>query len=237
MDKVSIIIPFYNCQYVNEAIESALNQNYSNIEIIVVDDGSTKYVNKVKKYVNRIKYIKKPNGGTASALNTGIKNASGDYIMWLSSDDVFQPSKISKQLFFMKEKNASICYSPYILVNERTVPVSGKVDGQFYFRDHKEFYRNLQKNCFVNGSTIVIRKDVFSKVGLFNEKIRYAHDYDYWLRAAQLYQFYYLDEPLVLYRIHEKMTTKKKRVPLIKEFAQVKRKHRNTALKRREPFL
>lgn len=102
MEKVSIIIPFYNCQYVEKAIESALNQTYQNIEVIVVDDGSTKYIERITPYLDSIHYIQKKNGGTASALNTGIRYATGEYFAWLSSDDLFKPDKISKQLKFMK---------------------------------------------------------------------------------------------------------------------------------------
>ncbi|WP_394514565.1 glycosyltransferase family A protein [Priestia aryabhattai] len=93
MTKVSIIIPFYNCSYIDQAIQSALNQTYQDIEIIVVNDGSSKFNEKITPYLDRILYIEKENGGTASALNLGIKNATGEYFAWLSSDDIFLPIK------------------------------------------------------------------------------------------------------------------------------------------------
>ncbi|GJM76095.1 hypothetical protein HMSSN036_83110 [Paenibacillus macerans] len=90
---VSVIIPFYNCPYVEQAVQSALNQTYRPLEVIVVDDGSTSHAERLAPYRPHIHYLGKANGGTASALNHGIRHASGEYIAWLSSDDVFIRTK------------------------------------------------------------------------------------------------------------------------------------------------
>jgi glycosyltransferase involved in cell wall biosynthesis len=207
MEKVSIIIPFYNCPYVDQAIESALNQTYPTIEVIVVNDGSTKYTDKVKKYLGKIKYIVKGNGGTATALNTGIKHATGDYFSWLSSDDIYHPEKISKQLQYLREKQANVVYSPVIYINSRSEPTSQSIGVSYtnkaFFLDH------LLKGCFINGCSVLLKMAVFSRVGLFDETFPYAHDYDFWIRVAQQYDFHYLNEPLIYYRVHENMGTKK----------------------------
>ena len=94
--KVSIIIPVYNGEkYIAQSIESALNQTYKNIEVIVVNDGSSDNTEKiVLEYGDKIKYIRKENGGVASALNVGIKNMTGDFFSWLSHDDLYYPNKI-----------------------------------------------------------------------------------------------------------------------------------------------
>ena len=96
---VSIIIPVYNgSNYVKEAIDSALAQTYKNIEVIVVNDGSTDNTEKiVKSYGDKIRYFYKENGGVASALNLAIENSKGEYISWLSHDDVYYPNKIQEQ--------------------------------------------------------------------------------------------------------------------------------------------
>lgn len=96
--KVSVVIPLYNCPYVDQAVESVLAQSYPDIELIVVDDGSTLYTEKLAPYRDRILYIRKQNGGTGSALNMGIKAASGNYFAWLSADDRFHPHKIQRQM-------------------------------------------------------------------------------------------------------------------------------------------
>ena len=95
-EKVSIIIPSYNTgKYVQESIESALNQTFTNLEIIVVDDGSTdNSLEQIRKFSDRIKIITKKNGGTSSALNTGIKEMSGDWFKWLGADDILYPNAV-----------------------------------------------------------------------------------------------------------------------------------------------
>lgn len=224
MEKVSIIIPFYNCQYVDKAIESALGQTYKNIEVIVVDDGSSKFIDKISPYFPTIKFIQKGNGGTASALNLGIKNATGEYFAWLSSDDVYKPEKISKQLQFMKEVGASVSYSPYILINSK-----GEYLQQInkYYPNKIAFIKRALKYCPVNGCTVMAKMDVFSKVGLFDESLRYANDYDMWCRILLKYDFFYLNEPLVLYRNHDEMGSKKHRKKIYAETEIVKKRHKN----------
>lgn len=81
--KVSIVIPFYNCAYIEQAVHSAIHQTYPHIEVIVVDDGSTEHVERLQPFMDSIRYIRKENGGTATALNEGIKHATGDYFVWL----------------------------------------------------------------------------------------------------------------------------------------------------------
>ena len=115
---VSIIIPVYNgSNYLKKAIDSALNQTYSNIEIIVVNDGSTdegKTEQIAKSYGSKIRYIKKENGGVSSALNEGIREMKGTYFSWLSHDDEYCADKIEKQIESLKKVN-----------NPRTVALCG----------------------------------------------------------------------------------------------------------------
>lgn len=101
--KVSIIIPVYNGEkYVSEAIKSALNQTYKNIEVIVIDDGSEDKTETIcKSFGKKIKYFKKKNGGVSSALNLAIKKMRGDYFSWLSHDDLYYPEKIERQIKFL----------------------------------------------------------------------------------------------------------------------------------------
>lgn len=205
--KVSIIIPFYNCSYVDQAIESALNQTYPNIEVIVVNDGSTKFKEKITPYFDRIKYIEKENGGTASALNEGIRNAEGDYFSWLSSDDIYYKDKTAKQLDVMKVLNANFSYTNYSLINEQSQVTIR--DAGVYFPFKIDFLQNLRKGNNINGCTVMMKMEVFSSLGLFNENLKFTQDYDFWLRAIQHYEFYYVNEPLLKYRVHEDMGTKK----------------------------
>ncbi|MFC7394379.1 glycosyltransferase [Scopulibacillus cellulosilyticus] len=224
MDKVSIIIPFYNDPYVDRAIKSALDQTYENKEIIVVNDGSTSYTEKIKPYLDKIVYIEKENGGTASALNTGIKRATGDYFSWLSSDDLYEAVKIERQLAFMKGLNASISYCNYYLINEEDKVISHPAG--IGTSDKKFFLEYMLNGCIINGCTVMVKMSVFNEVGLFDESLNYTQDYDMWLRILEFYDFYYLDQPLVKYRVHKGMGSQRHRREIPKEIRLVKYRHR-----------
>lgn len=200
---VSIIIPVYNGEnYVKEAIESALAQTYKNIEIIVVNDGSKDNTEKIcKSYKNKIRYIKKENGGVSSALNLAIKNMKGEYFSWLSHDDLYFPNKVEAQINFLKsQKNKEvILYSDYAIINER-----GELTA-LCKKDHKELQKKPLYSLLtgaVNGITMLIPKVCFEKVGNFNEKLRCTQDYDLWFKFIQKYQFIHMEQPLSCTRIH-----------------------------------
>jgi teichuronic acid biosynthesis glycosyltransferase TuaG len=201
--KVSVVIPFYNCAYVDQAIKSVLNQTYKNYEIIVVDDGSTLNKELLNPFMDRIQYIYKENGGTATALNAGLQSASGELVAWLSSDDVFLPDKIQKQVAFMKATNADMVYTNFHLINE-----SGEVfkkDVGLVIQRKGDFLKQLQKSCPINGSTVLVKKDVFTEVGYFDKTLRYTQDYDMWIRMAERYELKILNNSLLHYRVHGNM--------------------------------
>lgn len=203
---VSIVIPTFNCPYIAYAIESALNQSYPRTEVIVVNDGSTKYIEKIKPYFNKIKYIEKNNGGTGSALNTGIKHAHGEYFTWLSSDDLYDSNKVSKQVAFMRSVGAYASYTACYHINEKNIITRRSGVG---YPTKSKFYKAMLQGNVINGCTVMLRKTVFDKVGIFNESLRCTQDYDLWCRILQHFDFHYLDVPLVSYRIHSQMGTKK----------------------------
>ncbi|CAH0148717.1 UDP-Glc:alpha-D-GlcNAc-diphosphoundecaprenol beta-1,3-glucosyltransferase WfgD [Peribacillus sp. Bi96] len=203
MSKVSIVVPFYNCPYIDKALESLINQTYKNIEIIVVDDGSTLYAEKIEPYLDEILYIKKENGGTASALNTGIKNATGDYLCWLSSDDIFYPEKTEVQLDVMKRNIAQFSYTSYYCINENgeiITPIIG-IDPP----NQLELIKAMIRGNIINGCSVMIQRKVFDLIGVFDEKLLYTHDYDLWLRVMQNFKLCFVPQPLLLYRIHTQM--------------------------------
>ncbi|WP_318618920.1 glycosyltransferase [Priestia megaterium] len=229
MKKVSIIIPFYNCSYIDQAIESALNQTYSNIELIVVNDGSDKFIEKITPYLSRIRYFEKENGGTASALNLGVKNATGDYFAWLSSDDIFLEDKISRQLTFMEEKNSYFSHTNYSLIDAHNNVIHEAAG--VYFPRKDDFLENLRLGCSINGCTVMMKMDIFQTLGFFDEELKYTQDYDFWLRAVQNYEFYYLNEPLVKYRVHEEMGTKKFNEKIVNEIEALHKKYEDKLIK------
>lgn len=209
--KVSIVIPVYNGEnYLSSAINSAINQTYSNIEILVINDGSTDKTKEIAtSYGNKIKYFEKTNGGVSSALNLAIKNMTGDYFSWLSHDDLYYKDKIEKQIAYLsrlKEKNV-VLYSNYILIDE-----DGKQIGKKVLLNHKMLERKpeyaLLRGC-INGITLLIPQKIFKDVGLFDETLRVTQDYDLWHRILKKYRFIHMKDVLAKTRIHSQQDTVK----------------------------
>lgn len=203
---VTVVIPFYNDPYISQAIQSVLEQSYEPTEIIVVDDGSTVHADLLTPYLPYIHYLGKSNGGTASALNHGIRHASGQYIAWLSSDDMFYRDKIDTQLHFMLDQNAPISYTNFNYIDS-SGQITG-IGGAHVYGSDLEFRRGFLNGNPVNGCTVMIRRDLFYAVGLFNEAFPYTHDLEFWHRVILCgFRFPFLNECLTAYRRHMAMGT------------------------------
>ena len=203
--KVSVIIPTYNRDnYLYSAIKSVLNQTFEDFEIIIVDDASTDNTRQVvdKFDDKRIRYIRhKENKGGSAARNTGIKRSKGKFIAFLDDDDMWMPSKLEKQLDLIN-KNLEIgaVYTRTCIIN--------KSDKIIWFKSPSLrgniFLDILKKNYVGSCSKVLVRKECFNRIGLFDENLPAGQDWDMWIRLAKHHQFDYVNEPLVLYRVHEK---------------------------------
>ena len=200
--KISVVIPTYNkSQYLKEAIKGVLNQTYKEIEVIAVDDGSTDNTKEVVKSFNdpRVIYFFQENKRPAAARNSGLRKTKGKYIAFLDSDDLWLKEKLKRQIDFM-EKNSEIgllgtaCYEmteKRKIVGKKIFPIKNKI-----------LQKDLIKyNPFIQ-SSVMIKKEVFDKVGLYDEKFRESEDYDLWLRIAESYKIANLAEPLVMKRYY-----------------------------------
>ena len=189
---VSIVIPVFNgSNYLAEAINSALSQTYKNIEIIVVndgsrDDGETESI--ALSFGERIRYFHKENGGTSTALNVGIKNMSGDYFCWLSHDDLYRAENIEVQVQKLSELSdkATIMMTELDCMNadyEITVESTEYLSHRNMWPLRNEF--NLYPVIYMklHGCQLMFHRSVFEKVGLFNEDILVAQDYEFFARA------------------------------------------------------
>lgn len=189
---VSIIIPIYNnTNFVKEAIDSALEQTYKSIEIIVVNDGSTDDGATEKiclDYAKKITYYKKENGGCSSALNYAIKKSNGDFISWLSYDDLYDKNKIETQVSFYEKfslnpKNTLISNSGR-LINSKGYKIYHPTDNFKGFLDSKEMFKHLLfKKCF-NGCGLLIPKALFTQELFFREDMEFVLDWNLWLKFA-----------------------------------------------------
>lgn len=202
---VSVVIPVFNHEeYIGDAIESVLRQTYKHFEIIVVDDGSTDRTRSViAKFGYMVRYIYKKNGGTSSALNAGIRNARGNFICWLSSDDQFLPTKLRKQVqLFQIHPGLGMVYTDWHQTDATGNIVKTYRSPELLTRREAALIL-LKSNC-INGSTVMIRSECFKRVGYFKENYIQAHDHDMWLRLCRYYRFGHVNEPLLLYRRHHK---------------------------------
>ena len=208
---VSIIISVYNGEkYVSLAIDSALRQTYKNIEVIVVNDGSTDNTDEIcKSYGEKIKYIKKENGGVSTALNLGIKNMKGEYFSWLSHDDLYYSEKISTEIEYLV-KNDLIGTNTILYSNYSTIDENGKLLNNVFF-DSVELNKNSAFSILkggINGLTLLIPKKAFKEVGLFDKNLRCVQDYKLWFEMYKHnYKFVHLENVLAVTRIHSESVT------------------------------
>ena len=203
---VSIVIPVYNGEnYLSEAIDSALNQTYDNIEIIVVNDGSSDNTDKVaKSYGDKIRYFKKENGGTSTALNVGIKNMKGEYFSWLSHDDMYYPDKILKQiqeLSKLEDKN-TIMMTDLDGINENYEKIY-KTNYMEHIKAHPLREKSMLHPIIYNqthGCTLLFPKKCFDEVGLFDETSLVAQDFEFFYRAFSKFPHKLIPKVLVTAR-------------------------------------
>ena len=181
----SIIIPVYNCEkYIIQAVESALAQTIT-CEVIVVNDGSTDLTHDILCSIPNITYLIKPNGGTASALNLGIRNSHGNWIHWLSADDILYPDAV-ENMFKHIDNNEKIYYSNYDIINEYTEFIGEFIEPiERNFRTREERFKELMGNYYGNGSSTMIHNSVFDKIGYFDETLQHSEDYDFMLKAIK----------------------------------------------------
>ena len=215
--KVVVIMPVYNgSNYMREAIDSALNQTYKNVEVVVINDGSTdggKTDTIAKSYGDKIKYFVKENGGVSSALNFGIKyiqdNYKDAYFCWLSHDDKYTPEKIEKEVKALKGHNkTTVVFSNFSLFDDKgTIFAATHSEERIKEDQFKGIYPVLKG--MVNGDTILVHQDVFNKCGYFDEVNTNAADYRMWLKVFAEFDHVFLKEPLSLYRIHDQQDTVK----------------------------
>lgn len=178
---ISVIIPVYNRRNViNRAVESVIKQTFTNIEIILVDDGSTDDTFDIFKVYEaqdkRIRIYKKNNGGVSSARNFGISKAEGLYIAFLDSDDEWDLHKLEKQLFFMRQSDYLITQTDETWIrNGKQVTLPKKYTKSPNFTDSLS-------HCIIGASTVMVQAEYLRSLGGFSEALPVCEDYDMWLR-------------------------------------------------------
>jgi len=205
MPGVSVIIPTYNAaRYLPEALESVMGQTYKDIEVIVIDDGSTddtgEIVQSYRARDRRIRYCLQDNSGPAAARNHGMREANGDYIAFLDADDLWMPRKLEKQVTVL-DRDVRIgfiyCDSLFVDAGLREIPD--------YVRKIKlvrgDIVDDLYHDFFLMPPAVVMRVSCRSTIGYFREDMRVGEDYEYFLRLASRYRAEVIEEKLMIRRV------------------------------------
>lgn len=196
-----------------DAIDSALNQTYPEIEVLVINDGSSddgKTEEIALSYGDRIRYFKKENGGVSSALNVGIKNMRGAYFSWLSHDDVYTPDKVETEMRVMTEypdeKCVVLCQSTRVDPDlNPALHIKQKRDFGYYSWERAVMYITKYG---ANGCALLIPREAFAEAGLFDESLRYCQDILMWWKIfLEHYALIVISDACVLSRVHPQQTT------------------------------
>lgn len=198
---VSVVIASYNmAHFLPQAVGSVLRQTYPNVELIVVDDGSTDPTRSAMAPFlaqPNVRYVRQSNAGQAAAKNRGVREARGEYIAFLDADDFWADDKLAAQVPLLQRSPAvGVVYARIRYIDEQ-----GKPDGECedeLFRGHVS--GALFVSNFVGFGTALVKRECFERLGGFDESLRMGIDYDLWLRFSTRYQFDYIDRPLLHYR-------------------------------------
>ena len=209
---VTVVIPCYNSmRYIAETMETVLNQTYQDFEVLVVNDGSTddtpNWVDQLSKQEPKVRMVSQANQGLAGARCTGVTNARGKYIAFIDDDDLWESTKLEKQVNSLENNpKAGICYTWTALADSE-----GKATGRVIASDAEgDVWKQMtEMNIVCCGSTPMIRRSCFDEVGLFFHDVSPSDDWDMWWRIAAKYPFTVIKQPLIRYRQHPNNSSKK----------------------------
>jgi glycosyltransferase involved in cell wall biosynthesis len=210
---VSVVLATHNRpQFISSAIDSVLGQTLPQWELIVVDDGSTPETQAaLRPYKGRVHYVYQRTRGRSGARNTGIRAARGEYVAFLDDDDIWLPPKLERQMALLSDPEVGLVHTYTEIING-----SGRIDAAATaqrLRLHNAATRNgstyerLSGTCVMFLSSVVVRRECFGRVGLFDMALEAFEDWDLYLRVARAYRIATCVEPLVHYRVHGSQTS------------------------------
>jgi len=203
--KISIITPSYNqAAFIERTILSVLNQNYPNLEYIIMDGGSTDgTVEILKKYSNKIIWKSENDKGQSAAINKGLKMATGEIFAYLNSDDTYEPDTIRKVIdFFKKNPDKKWAYGKCRIIDENDKEIRKPITFYKNLLLEKYSYAKLLSENFISQPATFWKKELHDEMGYFNEKEHFCMDYEFWLRIGQKYSAGVIDEYLANFRYH-----------------------------------
>ncbi len=200
MPKVSVIIPTYNrLPMLKEAVDSVLAQDFEDMEVIVVDDGSTDgTTEEMKRYGGRVELLQHPaNRGVSAARNRGVLHARGKYIAFLDSDDLWVKGKLKIQTAFLDDNpHYPLCYTDEIWIRN-----GKRVNAMLKHAKYSGWiFEKCLPLCIISPSSAMMKRALFSMVGLFDEALPVCEDYDFWLRISARFPIFFINRKLIIKR-------------------------------------
>jgi glycosyltransferase involved in cell wall biosynthesis len=210
MPLVSVLMPSYNHErYISEAIEGVLNQTFADFELIIIDDASkdkSKEIIKIyKEKDSRIRTIfHNENKGIARTLNDGFEEAKGKFIAFTASDDVWVKDKLKKQLEVLEKNEDLVVWSESLIID-----ALGNPAGEFFTQKYRaskrkesgDIFEELLKGNYICATSVILKRENLKDIR-FDEQLKYLNDYKFAVDLARRYKFYFIPEPLAMYRIH-----------------------------------
>ena len=216
--KFSVVVPsFRQARFIRQTIDSLLAQNRSDLEILVYDGGSDDgTVEILESYGDRIQYVSRPDEGQTDAINQGLREAKGEILAYLNSDDVYFPGALDRVAdYFEKHPKALAVYGGAWHLHE---------DGSQMERYATEpwNYPRLLDVCYLCQPAVFWRREVMERFGTFDDRLNWAMDYDYWLRVGRSIRFHYLEDTVLAgSRLHAETKTLSQRVKVHEEILRV----------------
>jgi len=219
---LSVVIPSYNqAQFIRATLDSVLWQSCSDVEVFVFDGGSNDgTISILESYGEKIEWVSQKDGGQADAINQGLRRATGDILAYLNSDDLYLPGALKTVTnHFEAHPECVALYGDAWHLYE-----DGSIMERYYTEPWS--YPRLLDVCYLCQPAVFWRREVTERFGVFDDTLRYAPDYDYWLRVGRETDFFYLEGVyLAGSRLHQATITLKHRVPVHHEILQVAMRH------------
>lgn len=199
--RISVIIPAYNAaQTLGFAIDSVLTQTFDDLELLVIDDGSTDDTTDIVKSRgdNRLRYVRTSNQGVSAARNRGLDLSSGDLVAFLDADDAWRPLKLERQhLLLSGDRAVGLCFTSAAILDDQR-----RRRGLDVAQEYDDYSRALLGGNIVTGggSSVMARRSLIEQAGGFDQSLSQCADWDMWLRMSVVTKFRAIDDPLVLYR-------------------------------------
>ena len=217
MPTASVIMPCFNhARFVVESAKAILDQSFPDLELIIVDDcsadSSWQVIQDIAEKDSRVKAIRhSQNQGASKSRNDGLRAATGDFIGFCDADDIWEKHKLKLQIeLLQKDPSYDVTYCDSIIIDENGVPSGVRFNQMFPLPDPASglLFQSLLLTNFVNMQSVLMRKECISRVGYFDEKVKWVEDWWYWVQLAKRHRFLYWSEPLARYRVHTRSTNR-----------------------------